>query len=89
MVILALNLFLIVLGCCYRPPCPTFHLLCTFQQNQGFEIDERRETEEEVKGKRTAYFLRKNLHATENEMKGRMPHCSQADWNGSTGGLLA
>ncbi|XP_049671839.1 receptor-type guanylate cyclase gcy-12-like [Accipiter gentilis] len=37
--------------------------------NQNFKTHERRETEEEVKGKRATCFLRKNLPGTEDEIK--------------------
>uniref|UniRef100_A0A7M4E2R0 guanylate cyclase n=1 Tax=Crocodylus porosus TaxID=8502 RepID=A0A7M4E2R0_CROPO len=40
-------------------------------QNCGFEIAERGEIEVKGKGKMNTYFLRRNLHATEDEIMGR------------------
>lgn len=48
-----------------------------------FDIVERGEIEVKGKGKMTTYFLRQNLHATENEIMGRADKTSgQVDGNG-------
>uniref|UniRef100_A0A8D0GNM2 guanylate cyclase n=1 Tax=Sphenodon punctatus TaxID=8508 RepID=A0A8D0GNM2_SPHPU len=42
-------------------------------QDKGFEIVKRGEIEVKGKGKMATYFLRQNLHMTENEIMGRCP----------------
>ncbi|XP_019384057.1 PREDICTED: guanylate cyclase soluble subunit beta-2-like [Crocodylus porosus] len=52
-------------------------------QNCGFEIAERGEIEVKGKGKMNTYFLRRNLHATEDEIMGRAEerHFQHTDLN--------